>query len=263
MRGQTARDVLRLGRLAGDLGEHVARVDLLPVVDHEVRADRKQVLALDALALDEDLRRPLLRADRLDDDLLSQARDPVRLLAKVLVFDDVAERDLAADLGQDRRGERIPLDELLAGNDLLAVGDLDRRAVDDRVALLLATLVVHDRDLAVAVDDDEVPVLALDGRHVQEPHRARVLRRVLGLLRDARRRSAVVERPHRELRARLADRLRRDDADGLADLDHLARREHAAVAEAADAALGLARQHRPDLDPLDARLLHSPMRGPR
>jgi hypothetical protein len=66
-----------------------------------------------------------------------------------------------------------------------------------------------------------------------------------------------VERPHRQLRARLADRLRRDDADGLADLDHLARREHAAVAEAADAALRLARENRPDLDALDAGLLDS------
>ena len=42
---------------------------------------------------------------------------------------------------------------------------------------------------------------------------------------------------------------------GLADLDHLARGEHAAVAEAADAALGLAGQNRADLDPLDTGLL--------
>ena len=172
-------------------------------------------------------------------------------------FHDVAELDVAADLRQDRRGERIPLDELLAGDDLLAFGDLDGRAVDDGVALLLAPLVVDDRDLAVAVDDDEVAVLALDGRDREEPDRARVLGRVLGLLGDARGRAAVVERPHRELRAGLADRLRRDDADGLADLDHLAGREHAAVAEAADAALGLAGQHRADLDALDARLLHA------
>jgi hypothetical protein len=33
--------------------------------------------------------------------------------------------------------------------------------------------------------------------------------------------AAGVERPHRQLRARLADRLRGDDADRLADLDHL------------------------------------------
>ena len=162
---------------------------------------------------------------------------------------------VAADLGEDRRGERIPLDQLLAGDDLLALGDLDGRAVDDRVPLLLAPLVVHDRDLAVAVDDDEVAGLALDGGDVEEPHRAGVLGRVLGLLRDARRGAAVVEGPHRQLRARLADRLRRDDADRLADLDHLAGRQHAAVAQAADAALGLAGQNRTDLDALDAGLL--------
>ena len=56
----------------------------------------------------------LLGADRLDDDLLRQAGDPVGLLAEVLAFDDVAELDRAADLGQDRGGERIPLDQLLA-----------------------------------------------------------------------------------------------------------------------------------------------------
>ena len=54
---------------------------------------------------------------------------------------------------------------------------LSRRAVDHGVALLLAPLVVDDRDLAVAVDDDEVLVLALDRRDVQELDRARVLRR--------------------------------------------------------------------------------------
>jgi catechol 2,3-dioxygenase-like lactoylglutathione lyase family enzyme len=38
-----------------------------------------------------------------------------------------------------------------------------------------------------------------------------------------------VERAHRELRARLADRLRRDDADRLAELDQPPGREVAAV----------------------------------
>ena len=44
-----------------------------------------------------------------------------------------------------------------------------------------------------------------------------------------------VERPHRQLRARLADGLGRDDADCLTDLDELARGEVSAVAGAADA----------------------------
>ena len=47
--------------------------------------------------------------------------------------------------------------------------------------------------------------------------------------------AAGVERPHRQLRARLADRLRGDDADRLADADQLAGRQVAAVARAADA----------------------------
>ena len=41
----------------------------------------------------------------------------------------------------------------------------------------------------------------------------------LRLLDDAAGRAADVERAQRELRARLADRLRRDDADRLADVD--------------------------------------------
>ena len=89
--------------------------------------------------------RALLGAHRLDDDLLREAGDVVGLLADVLAFDDVLELDLAAELRQHRRGERIPLDQRLAGVDLLAVADLEGRAVHERVALLLAPLVVHDR----------------------------------------------------------------------------------------------------------------------
>jgi hypothetical protein len=81
------------------------------------------------------------------------------------------------------------------------------------------------------------------------------LRLALRLRRDARRRTADVEGAQRELRARLADRLRGQDADRLADVDHLHGRQVAAVALLADAALRLARQHRADLDRLDAGVL--------
>jgi hypothetical protein len=49
------------------------------------------------------------------------------------------------------------------------------------------------------------------------------------------RRAADVEGTHGQLRARLADRLRGDDADRFADVDRRAAREVAAVALAADA----------------------------
>ena len=64
-----------------------------------------------------------------------------------------------------------------------------------------------------------------------------------------------MERPHRQLRAGLADRLGGDDADRLADVDHVPAGQVAAVAEHADAAPGLAGEHRADLDVVDARVL--------
>mgnify|MGYP003693944883 CR=1 FL=1 len=46
-----------------------------------------------------------------------------------------------------------------------------------------------------------------------------------------------------------------DDADGLAEVHHVAARQVAAVAADADALPRLAGQHRADLDPLEARVL--------
>ena len=72
--------------------------------------------------------------------------------------------------------------------------------------------------------------------------------RLLGDLR----RAADMERAHGELRARLADRLRGDDAHRLAHIDRRAAGEIAPVAFAADARLGVAGQHRTDFDFLHA-----------
>jgi len=55
-----------------------------------------------------------------------------------------------------------------------------------------------------------------------------------------------VERAHRELRARLANRLCGDDAHRVADLRHLTGGEERAVAVAAHAELASALQHRAD-----------------
>src|SRR5207247_10701692 len=60
--------------------------------------------------------------------------------------------------------------------------------------------------------------------------------------------AARVERPHRQLRAGLADRLRGDDPDRVADLAHPAGRQEDAVAAPADAELAAALQHRPHRD---------------
>ena len=75
----------------------------------------------------------------------------------------------------------------------------------------------------------------------------------LRLLEHLRRRAADVERPHGELRAGLADGLRGDDADGLAELDQAAGRQVAAVAIDADAVLAFAGEHRADAHAFNAR----------
>src|SRR6185503_16032521 len=66
--------------------------------------------------------------------------------------------------------------------------------------------------------------------------------------------STGVERAHRELRARLADGLRGDDAHRLAGVDELSAREVASVARAADAVLRVTAERRAQAYPLHAGL---------
>src|SRR6185503_9549179 len=193
-----------------------------------------------------------------------QARDFVHFLVDRHLVDDVLEADRAAALGEDRERVRIPFGENLALRDLLAVLHLEARAVDDRVPLANDALVVHDVHGTAAVHGDEllrrrharIALLApVDGQKTLEPDGAVVTRLERGLLGDPRRRAADVERPHRQLRAGLADGLRGDDANRETELDQPAGREIAAVALGAHAPAGGARQHRADLHALDARVL--------
>ena len=92
---------------------------------------------------------------------------------------------------------------------LLALGALEHRAVDEAVVLALAAGVVDDDELAVAVHDHRrcrrVFVGEVRAADAHDAFGARLERALLDLA--ARRRATDVERAHRELRARLADRL--------------------------------------------------------
>ena len=127
-----------------------------------------------------------------------------------------------------------------------AIGD--DRTDDDVVALEFAALFVVHGDGAVLVQHDPVAVERLHRAQIVELNRAVVLRLDDRLLEGLAGGAADVERPHRELRAGLADRLRGDDADRFAELDELAGREVAAVAMRADAALAFAGEDRADLE---------------
>src|SRR5688500_683641 len=256
---QTAGDVLGLGGLARDLGQHVARFLRLAVLHHQVGVRRHVVLAhyLAVLVLDLE-RRLLLLIRRVDDDEAREARDFVDFLVDGDALYDVLEPDRARLLGEDRERVGIPLDDDLALLHLLAVLHLQAGAVDDRVALAIAPLLVLDDQRAAAVHDDQLAavLVRLDDDQPLVVDGARVARVERVLLGYARRGAADVERAHRQLRARLADRLRGDDADRLAELDQPPGRQVAPVAARADAAPRGAGQHRADLHLLDAALLH-------
>src|SRR5215475_1098613 len=253
---QTADDVLRPGDFARNLGDHVARRDLVAVRDHEVGADGHRV-GLERFAgigLDLDARLALL-VGRVHDDRARQAGHLVDLFVNGDVLDQVAPMHRPADLGQDREGVRVPLGDLLALLDVPAVGDVQRSAISDRITFDLAPAVVDDQHRAVAVHGDDPAFSAFDRVEVvvfDVTARAGFVRRLLG---DLRRRAADVESAHRQLRAGLADALGGDDADRLADVHDLPCGQVAAVALDADSAARLAGEHRADAHAFDARVL--------
>src|SRR5438046_1652071 len=90
-----------------------------------------------------------------------------------------------------------------------------------------------------------------DHQSVAELDHARDLRLARGLLGDSRRSSTDVEGTERQLSARLADRLRGDDSNRFALIDHRHRRQVAAVTHLTETALRLTREDAADLDRLE------------
>src|ERR1700682_4680051 len=216
---------LRADRAFGDL---LSGLDLLAALDVDPGAVRDGVLAPllihapdhDLVALDPGhAGRP-----RLDD-----------LLGAVLAR---APRNLLAFLhGRTRLDQRLHL----VREDVWNVVDVARGDLD-----LAGGLGTDDLHLAIDLRDDR---LALRDAGLEQLLDARQA------LRDVRARDATgMERPHGELGARLADRLRGDDAHRLTDLDQLAGRQVAAIAQTADALARLAGEHRTHLDLGHARL---------
>src|SRR5690606_958899 len=174
--------------------------------------------------------------------------DPLDLLQQVKLH---APR--ALDL-EDVVGVGGALGQLVAGHDPLAVLHPHPGAEGHRVrghgavvagdADLPAALLGDDADHALVLGDDRL-ALGLAGLE-QLLHPRQALGDVLGG------HAAGVEGAHGELRARLADGLGRDDADGLTHLHQAPGGQVAPVAAGADAQPRPAGQHRADVHFLDA-----------
>ena len=191
-----------------------------------------------------------------DDDRAHQAGGLVELLLNRNAFDQVVEMDDAGHLRQHRHVVRIPLHEYVALLDLLAVGHGNLRADDHRVTLEFASLSRANQYLAGLIEHDPVTAAALDCADILIMHHAVIFRLDLRLFEHLARRTADMECPHGQLRARLADGLGRDDADRFAQLGQLARGKVASVTHHAHAAPRLTGQYRPDLYGLDTELDH-------
>src|SRR5262245_24321711 len=162
---------------------------------------------------------------------------------------------------EDRPGIGIPLRDALAALDLVIVLDQQARAVLDAMHRALGTVGIEHGDDHIAGHGDGLAVGVLHHVLVLDLDHAVEIRLDDRLLRDLRG-AADMERAHGELRARLADRLRGDDAHRLAHIDRGAAGEIAPVALGAHAPGGLTGEHGADaqflnaggLDGLDLRL---------
>ena len=155
---------------------------------------------------------------------------------------------MPGDVGEDRVRVRIPGEQHAVLRHLRAVLDHQggaERHVEPGVHGELARAVLGpvcrglEHQLAFVAGDDLLVLRRLDEHQpvavLDHALDLGLARRLLG---DARRGAADVEGPQRELRARLADRLRGQDADRFAQVHHVHGREVAAVAHAADARAG-------------------------
>src|SRR5215472_5213399 len=247
-------NVLGLGGFARNLREHVAGLDVIAVPDHQVRAGRHEVFLADlAGRVANEYRGLMLFITRgQSHNVLRQAGDFIHLLFDGDSGFQVVELHRAGSFRQDREGKRIPLGENLAVSDVFTVLNAKARAVDHVVALLLAAFFIDNGDEAGTVHGDERTAAALDVFEVNELDNSVVAGFESGALGNSRGGSADVERAHGELRAGLADGLRGDDPDGLAELDHAAGGEVAAIAQRAHAAPRLASEHGTDAHTVDA-----------
>src|SRR5436190_3273970 len=264
---QTAGDVARLRGFTRDPGEDVAGFDLRAVIDRQDRVDRQEVARLQAIGEGQHLALRVAQGDAgaqvaaarlllpVDDDLRGNAGRFVEHLAHRDAFGEI---DIVRDailFGDDRDRVGVPFGQTVGALDLAALIGQQPRPVGHAVPRLLAAGVVEQHQLGVAAHhhrqtgrvDHDVAVLDLDLRVERGLER--------GLLGTALGGAADVEGPHRQLRAGLADRLRGDDPDRFAHIDHGAAGQIASVAFAAYPGGCLAGQHRADRHRVDAGAL--------
>src|SRR4029079_11331675 len=263
---QTAGDVARLGAFGRDTRDDVARLHMASRIDRDDRVARELVAGFAAARQLEDLvarldhdRRTqiLLVAGRtrapVDDDALGNAGRLIERFRHRQTVNEILKGNVAFDLGEDRPRVRIPLGNTLPALDLFAVLDAHARAIWNAVMRALGAVRVNDRDAHVQHHRHDLVIRVLGDVLALELDLAvevRLDERLLGDLRGA----ADVKRAHGELRARLTDRLRGNDAHCFAHVDWRTAGKIAPVAGPAHAVGCFTGQHRADFELLNAAI---------
>src|SRR5690554_32319 len=180
--------------------------------------------------------------------------DLVELTGNGHAFLDVLEAYAAVVFRHDRAGQGIPRCQALTSLDDVAIAHRNGGTVRYLVALTLATVVVENDDLARTGNGHTLTlgvgdIAQADGK----AHRTGRLRFDRACRGGTRGRTTNVERTHRQLRARFADRLGGDHTHGFTAVDHGAAAEVAAIAVCAQTMAGFAGQRCANLDFVDAQ----------
>src|SRR6478736_8772630 len=249
---ETTGDVLGHGRLARRLGEQGARLDDVAFGDGHLGTGRDGVSGdrLAVIVANFDLRVEVFLV--LDDHGRDAAGGFVEFALHGHTRDHVLEVERAGLLGENRDVVRIPLGDRLALGNLVRVSHGEEGADHNRVGLELAIVLVEDLDGTGLVEDDVEAFRGLYHAEAAVLHDTGIAHLDLGVLGTRGGDAADVEGTHRKLRARLADRLGGDDADGVTDLRDLVGRGIDAVGLGVDALLARGGERREHLDALDA-----------
>ena len=211
-----------------------------------------------AIGVDDVAGRHLRLVLRLGNNLLGQSGGFIGLCTESNALDNVVELQPTGILGDDDGIERIPLGNLVALLDGVAILEIKRRTVGD----------VDRREDNLGIDIDKAEFAKTADYHLTlasvlvEGNRTDFLQLYLSVIlgHDAGIGCSIgchttgVERTQRQLSTRLTDSLGGNHTDSLTLLYHPAGGKVATVTLHADTMLGLAGEHGTNLDALDGRV---------
>ena len=252
---QTTGDVLRSTCLSWRLGDDGAWRDRLAFFDfevsllgHVVEVENLTVLGV----FDHDLR---MQVTLMLHDRVANVAAGIALGANRFAFNEILEADLTTRFGENRNRVRVPFAQYVALLDPRLVFELNRRTGRHFILVDFASLLVDQRNLAVARQHNSLTFCIDDGLEPRVFDDA-VLRGLdVALFNITLGDTTDVERPHRKLGAGLADTLGGNDTDGHAFLDHRSGRHVHTVAASAEPQRRLAGHGTADLDPFETKFL--------